>query len=622
MNFIIHEIKLWFNDNKLPPKSYEFLPNKINVITGDATTGKSSFWSIIDYCLLASKINIANTINEKVKWFGLRFTINKQEISIARKAPDKGVVSSDISFHLNTSFPNELKANKAIAEVKAFLDKEFGISDELRFPLGKNIGTTNFNLSYRYFLLFNSLTETVISAPETFFDTTFYGKEEYEKALNHIFDLVIGVNDMESMKATERIQEIDKELKKIRTQKNKNERNFKDYENNIKKLIDKCKKYNFIEYSETFETVDEAIFEIQEVIKNINKRAENQKLFLEIDSLYNSKKELQSQISTIKRYQKEYNLYKKNLEKSADSLQPIEFLENKLSDQLLESYETRSFIESLKFSLEEIKKSIVRKPKPIQVSGDLNLLQKKIESINKELTRLNELKKKDQTEGERYIAIGEIKQTLKQIEDSKNQKPIDTIKLNSLNDERKLLEKIPKDTKKIKDLMLQQLDSSIQRNYNQLSSLPTYKDHLTKFDSDEMVLKLYPQGEIFALDNVGSKSNYMFMHLCFYLGLHEHMINMEQEHVPQFLFIDQPSIPYFSSDSKEGNDDKIKLIDAFKLLNSFIEYMITVNRVNFQIIMVEHADKSFWEDNNLTHFHTVDEFVKGKGLIPAKIYNS
>ena len=61
MKFIIHEVKLWFKGENTLSKSYKLLPNKINVVTGDATTGKTSFWSIIDYCLMAGKTNIVNT---------------------------------------------------------------------------------------------------------------------------------------------------------------------------------------------------------------------------------------------------------------------------------------------------------------------------------------------------------------------------------------------------------------------------------------------------------------------------------------------------------------------------------------------------------------------------------
>ena len=134
-----------------------------------------------------------------------------------------------------------------------------------------------------------------------------------------------------------------------------------------------------------------------------------------------------------------------------------------------------------------------------------------------------------------------------------------------------------------------------------------------------MILKLYPPSDQlqFPLENVGSASNYMFMHLCVYLGLHEHVIKIQENHIPKFLFIDQPSTPYY-----EGkNDDKVKLLDAFTLLNSFVDYILTQKKQHFQIFMVEHASKEYWEENDLSYFHTVDEFIDGKGLIPSDVYN-
>jgi len=148
--------------------------------------------------------------------------------------------------------------------------------------------------------------------------------------------------------------------------------------------------------------------------------------------------------------------------------------------------------------------------------------------------------------------------------------------------------------------------------------VPYNKNSRLEFNSDKMILQLFPEGQMFPLDNVGSASNYMFMHLCVYLGLHEHVINLKQENIPPFLFIDQPSTPYY-----EGkNDDKTKLIDAFSLLNSFIDYITVQKKHNFQIFMVEHASKEYWLENDLSFFHTVDEFINGKGLIPSDIYNN
>lgn len=85
MNFYIRQIKLWFKQN-VEPKVYEFVPNKINVITGDSSTGKSSILRIIDYCLLSERSTIVeDVINQNVKWYGLAFTLNSVDYVIARK---------------------------------------------------------------------------------------------------------------------------------------------------------------------------------------------------------------------------------------------------------------------------------------------------------------------------------------------------------------------------------------------------------------------------------------------------------------------------------------------------------------------------------------------------------
>jgi hypothetical protein len=479
MKFILHEIKLWFKDTTAEPKSYQFLPDKINVITGDATTGKTSFWSIIDYCLLSGKVNVANTINDKVLWFGIRFSINGKEMSIVRKTPDRGAVSSEVFFNVG-SFPDNPESNKKIAEIKSILDSEFGITDALRFPYGKELGKTSFNISYRHFLIFNSLTETVIGAPETYFDTTFYGKEEYDKALNHIFNLVIGVNDMEKIKASERLKEVENEIRKIQNQEKGNQRKTKNFESDVKVLFEKCKAYNFIEYSEPFETIDVAIPLIQDVIINTQKVAQNSNLFSEIDELNVRRREIQGQIGAITQYQREYEAYKRNLNKSADSLQPIEFLNEKLSDQLVDSYETKAFVESLESSLKNIKENLSKKiTEPIKVGGDVKELKKQSDEIDKRIVQLNEIKKNYLAEGQKFILLGEIKLELEQLLKLDPVKPIDNVRLNVLNEEKERLAQKPSEMEQVKYTMRTLLNESIQRNYSQLKSLPSYKNYRT-----------------------------------------------------------------------------------------------------------------------------------------------
>jgi hypothetical protein len=618
MKFILHEIKLWFHKKDSEPKSYSFLPNKVNVITGDATTGKTSIWSIIDYCLLSSNVKIPNGIYEKVSWFGIRFTINDKEFSIVRKSPDTGIVSSEIFFDYG-SLPNNPENNTELVTVKSILNSEFGITDELKDSFEKKIA----NFSYRYFLLFNTLTARLIGDNTNYFDTAFFGSKEYEKALPDIFDLAIGVSDMEKIKALDKLKKINADIVAIQRQDKKNQTNIKNFNKDIFDLIGKCKQNNLIKYEHIIEDVDEAITIIQSIIENKIRTPDNTKLFSEIDDLSQKRKSLQLQITDINKYQKEYNLYKKSLTKTADSLQPIDFLHKKLFDQLIDSYETKMFIDSLESSLKEIKGSISKKiEKPLEVSGDIKEFKKQVKIIDTKIEELTKVKTKTETEyqkeRQRLIVILEVKYALEQILKREPNKPIDNNLLNSLTEEKLRLEKLPDNMVQIKYVRKTELDENIQWCYNQLESLSEYKKAKTVFDEREMQLQLIREGELFPLNVVGSQANYMFMHLCLFLGLHKHIISIENEYVPQFLFIDQPSIPLFDN----TKDDKKKLLDAFKLLNSFINYVVNEQQGYFQIIMVEHASKEYWEENNLQYFHTVNEFIDGNGLIPREIYNN
>lgn len=618
MKFILHEIKLWFKNRNAEPKSYDLLPNKINVITGGSTTGKTSFWNIIDYCLLSGKITIPTDIIDKVEWFGIRFTINNKEIVLIRRTPEQGAPSSSIYFDFG-GFPSEPSDNKKIAEVKSILDQEFGINDDLRFPYGKDMGKSTFNLSYRHFLIFNSITQTIIDAPETYFDETFYGKDEFEKSLSHIFDLVIGVNDMQKIKADESLKSIENEIRKIQNRIKGNQKVEEIFQSEIFRLVNWCKRLNYIEYTEIFEDTDSAVSVISDVLKNRKQAARNATLFTEIDALNANKKQLQSQINSITQYQREYEFYKKNLNKSADSLQPIEYLSNKLSDQLLDSYETRVFVNYLESSLKDIKNNLsTKREEPLKVNGDIVALKNEIEVIEKRLKEINAIKENYLKEGEKFIELGKIEYALEQTINNRTIRPIDTVQLNDLNEQQANLLKNNQDTTQVKFTMNTLLNESIQRNFDQVSSMDNYNKSKVSFNGERMILQLTPAWQLFALDNVGSASNYMFMHLSLYLGLHEHILKLEQENILPFLFIDQPSTPYF-----EGtNDDKVKLTDAFNLLNTFMEYITVDKKQDFQIFMVEHAPKEYWENNKFIHFHTVDEFINGNGLIPKEIYNS
>lgn len=100
MNLYIESIKLWFkgfSENSQRTITYPFIPNKINVITGDSSTGKSSILGIIDYLFLSDNpVIVENIVNENVEFYGMHLYLNGTSYILIRKAPHFGKGSQDV----------------------------------------------------------------------------------------------------------------------------------------------------------------------------------------------------------------------------------------------------------------------------------------------------------------------------------------------------------------------------------------------------------------------------------------------------------------------------------------------------------------------------------------------
>ncbi|HHQ4309328.1 TPA: DUF3732 domain-containing protein [Serratia fonticola] len=111
----------------------------------------------------------------------------------------------------------------------------------------------------------------------------------------------------------------------------------------------------------------------------------------------------------------------------------------------------------------------------------------------------------------------------------------------------------------------------------------------------------------------GSASNYLYLHISFFLAIHEIAKTRQVQWIPSFLVLDQVSTPYFSSDGKP-NDDILSLDKVLTELNQFVIDMD--KRGGLQIILLEHIDKEHWTTLELDRFHLVDRELRDDyGLI-------
>lgn len=171
-----------------------------------------------------------------------------------------------------------------------------------------------------------------------------------------------------------------------------------------------------------------------------------------------------------------------------------------------------------------------------------------------------------------------------------------------------------------KVLIIENLNQCIQTIYNGLSYMEHYNNCYTKYSLKQERLMLNDGKSIINYDVIGSQSNYMFLHLCFFLGLHRYFFENTPSQIGQFLFIDQPSIPYYAGSENVKTTDKEKLLDAFKSINDFMRYVIKEKKEEFQIILIEHAPESYWTGANmLEYFITKATFTDGDALIPKYV---
>ena len=413
MKFVLHEIKLWFTENKT--RSFDFKPNKVNVITGDSTTGKTSLWNIIDYCLLSDKVNIASTINKKTLWFGIAFSINDKNISIARRTPENDTASSDVYYANQLQLPvnNNIERNISIPELREILDEMFRITDDVKKNFNWKQSKNTVSLNYRHFLLFNALTENIIGSQHTYFDAAFFDMKDCEKNIPLIFDFAIGASNLENYAIKKKLKDISHEIIEIKKYQKQKEQDDSDYKEFINQLFMKLIALDIIENTEYHFSTSEMLNQIQSIINRYTNIHENPIPDDELEGLLKKEKDINVQINTLNKYQNEYKIYINNLNKYADSLIPIEFLKKNLSDEILYTSETQPFIQLLESSLMDIKNNIDKsKNSPIQVEGDITTLKKNLAEISKKITDIRKVKGDYQITSDKLVSIGEIKHEL------------------------------------------------------------------------------------------------------------------------------------------------------------------------------------------------------------------
>lgn len=613
MKFYINKIILWLDNGE--KRELQFYKNKVNIITGEQSKGKSTIIEILDYCFFASENPIVQGDDyiDRVSWFGINFFINEKHFTIVRHSKNK----NDYFFSSSGELPDSPHANLKEENIKNAINFEFGINDNVVFPYGGKEIKKGSKISPRYFLLFNTQRRNVLSSDESLFDKQSGSKYlKYQEALTRIFDLALGVTTIDNLIKQESLFE--KEYEKSQLEKKQELLTTKSglFNEETTTLCQQAKTLNLVNSSLSN---DACINELKLQINNIS-TIPNWNNQSELDTFEQEKMNLKLKLSKYKRYLKQYQQYKKALESDLDSLKPIIYLQENFSD-LLEVSNLDVLIDSISMEFKGIKEFIFDNELPAVIDlqktitaleSDLIILDTTIKNISSAVTTADNIRK------EQLLFLGEVKSTLK-IYNQKNIETDYTIKIEKLQNE---IHALKREVQKVdRSDVLDTISEYMQEIFREVDfNLSGYQGFKPVFDYKTKLIHLKKIDEKIlykdsTVKNIGSSSNHLFLHLAFFTAIHRLFAKEQIPYIPPFLILDQPDSPYYETNDKDSFERQT-FFKALRTLDNHISYFTNMNK-DFQIIVLEHIEWTELEKAEFKNFVLVDrEWRHGHGLVP------
>lgn len=605
-NIQISDVIIWQKNGIR--RNLNFLKNRVNVITGDSGKGKSSILFIIDYCLLASEtigISKAN-IDSKVNWYGIRFTVDGREIVIARPSESHGV-SDQAFFDPNGFIPEIPTLNARVENLKKVLSGAFGIETELRVPYGGQFIQAGSKVSFRNFLAYSYQDQNTIVSPDHLYIRSADGR--YQEAIERTFRMAIGAENVDTALSRNQLAELERK-KAIQIRKDeaytKSARIFSD---EVSALSSEALSLGVIEtipesYDDRFSVLLDLV---QKPAIPSDYKHEVERIESEIFSLTSKNRQLQAFID-------ERPSYVGALKEAEDALKPVNAFNNN-ADSIFPSHLANEVIARLQRELTDIKQALgSRKSFPFvdEVKAIYIQNEQQIQSLRQELRSITSRQAVRYSPNEYYRYLGRLESKLEIYRQSDESAPAGS--QHNFEETISQLQHKVDQNEETSNLAKQELNRLINKRLTNLP-LKGYKDFSAFYYEKEKLIHLHSSNlaKIEKMPDVGSASNYLYLHVSYFLAIHEIAKIRRVPWIPSFLLLDQVSTPYFSTNGKP-NDDILSMDKVLIELNQFVVDMD--EHGGFQIILLEHIEEEHWKRLGLDRFHLVDRELRDDyGLI-------
>ncbi|GGX75813.1 DUF3732 domain-containing protein [Streptomyces hiroshimensis] len=190
---------------------------RLNIITGDSRTGKTSIWTITDYCMGSSDYPVrAGKVRDYTSIFALQLVRGDQQLFIARPAPESNTTPAPrlcLQFQQAGAPPlaqDDIDFTFPLDAARRLLSEFCGIDRTIRIPASR--GTT-MSPSIRHALFFCLQAQNEIANPDHLFHSQ--GHEWRPQAIRDTLPYFLGAVDPEQAIRHARLKQLRSELRTV-----------------------------------------------------------------------------------------------------------------------------------------------------------------------------------------------------------------------------------------------------------------------------------------------------------------------------------------------------------------------------------------------------------------------
>lgn len=653
MKLFIRELIIWPEDPNLEPQVIEFDPEKIMVVTGWSGTGKTSIVAIINYVLGAGTSAIPlGVIRDTASWYGLLIETDLGPMRLARQKQSSRAVSEEYWWQqgaeVNEPLPIRPKSNAKTERIKLLFDDLSKLSNLDTDPDG---GGFTGRASFRDMAAFNFLPQHIVANPYTMFfkaDTT-----KHREKLRNVMPLALGIitnDDLVRMHTRKLLRDKLRELQaalKIRSEA------IERWRASVTGAFYQAQELGLLPAGELPEKLETIVELLGNVVNSGGRSAATAGRITaavgRLDSLRVRERDLDRKISDARRRLRRLRSLRGSVfdygEVLADQRQRVKgagwFRDAIIAEECVlcgsDSGAARLALDELEAPIAELEdlsagasstrpivdREIYEIERELLVNEDALLALRQTRIIAE--ADVDRERGQEQTLEKVYRFIGSTEQALRMLGEVEGEGGLaDQIKdltariaeIDGLLDETKKLDRI------------QQINRKITAGIKRVIELLAVKgaDGTPMLDQRELNVRFRREGADHAdyLWEIGSGENWMAYHLAVLLALHTVFLSRRENNpVPTFLVIDQPSQVYFPSDTYKEYVENVEAVQATSAKNEDMkrtrQIFEMISKVRdglkgLQIIVLEHADDNTWGD--VPGVAEAANWRGGKGLIP------